>query len=300
MLRALLPWAAGVDGATGLTQTRAFGRLLGGPASLVGGQEALLSLFTERARELGADVLGADAAVEQVVFDGSAAAGVRLARADTVYRAPLLVGALDLDVLARLVPEGRAGAAKVVPRASKAVFTLNFVVPERGLPRGLGELSLVDFDGAPVLLQVERTRGASIDSEQTDLRTVTASCVAPLAVRAGHQGTIKPFIEQLWARLGHVLPFTRPHVKAESTPWLDAPAVVDRGVEQLPLFEPLPGAWQGVTGLTTASPWKRLLLANRQVLPGLGLEGEVLAATRAVDRIERALKKNDPLKKRSA
>jgi hypothetical protein len=34
------------------------------------------------------------------------------------------------------------------------------------------------------------------------------------------------------------------------------------------------------------------------VLPGLGLEGEALAALRAAQRAERALKKNDPLRAR--
>jgi hypothetical protein len=39
-----------------------------------------------------------------------------------------------------------------------------------------------------------------------------------------------------------------------------------------------------------------VLLANRQVYPGLGLEGEAMAATRAVERLEKLLKKHDPLK----
>ena len=50
--------------------------------------------------------------------------------------------------------------------------------------------------------------------------------------------------------------------------------------------------------LTTRSPWKHVVLAGRQVLPGLGFEGEVLAAQRAVKLVESSLKKNDPLKTR--
>ena len=68
--------------------------------------------------------------------------------------------------------------------------------------------------------------------------------------------------------------------------------------EVAPLFQLPPDAWLGAAGLTTNSPWKRVLLAGRQVLPGLGFEGEVLAAQRAVKMVETSLKKNDPLKTR--
>jgi hypothetical protein len=61
-----------------------------------------------------------------------------------------------------------------------------------------------------------------------------------------------------------------------------------------------PEAWLGVAGHPTQSPWKRVMLASRQVLPGLGFEGEVLAAQRAVKRVETTLKKNDPLKRKTA
>jgi hypothetical protein len=295
-----MPWAAGVELPAPLTEARAFGHLLGGVSTFPGGREGLTTLFAERARELGADVMGPNESVEQLAFEGSAAAGVRLARADTTYRGALVVGASDLEVLTRLAPEARRGVVKRSLSATRALFTLNVVVPEASLPRGLGELAIVQTDGVPLLLQVERTRGAAIDSEKTDLRTITVSCVAPLSVRAGQEPAIRAFANDVWARLEHVMPFTRAHAKLESTPWLDSPAVVDRGAEPLPLFAPFEEAWLGVSGLTTASPWKRLLLANRQVLPGLGLEGEVLAALRAAERVQHTLKKNDPLKKRSA
>ena len=93
------------------------------------------------------------------------------------------------------------------------------------------------------------------------------------------------------------MPFTKPHVALESTPWVDAPHVVAGRAEVAPLFQLSPEAWLGAVGLTTNSPWKRVLLAGRQILPGLGFEGEVLAAQRAVKMVETSLKKNDPLKK---
>ena len=73
--------------------------------------------------------------------------------------------------------------------------------------------------------------------------------------------------------------------------------VAARG-EPAPLFTLAADAWLGVAGVTTSSPWKRVLLASRQVLPGLGFEGEVLAAQRAAKVAEATLRKNDPLKQR--
>jgi hypothetical protein len=300
-LRALVPWAAPVANPAPLTRARALGHLLAGPTVVPGGREGLITLLQERARELGADVLFPDEAVELLAFEGNAAAGVRLRRTDTVYRAPVLVAACDLDVLANLVPEARRNAAhSVLPRATatKAIFTLNVVLPEKALPRGLGELALVTsgtFDGGAALLQVSPARNAA-DAASSDLRVLTVGVPVPLELRAGGEPAIRAFIDTLWAALDDVLPFTRRHAVTESTPWLDAPCVTAGRGEPLPLFTVPDDGALGVTALTTSSPWKHLLLANRQVLPGLGVEGEALAAGRAVKRIEATLKKHDPFK----
>ncbi|MEW6431906.1 MAG: desaturase [Myxococcota bacterium] len=302
-LRALLPWAAPVTNPAPLTRARALGHVLAGPTVMPGGRECLVTLVQERARELGADVLLPDEAVERLSFDGGAAAGVRLTRTDTVYRAPILVAACDLDVLARLVPEARRKAAdRVLPRATatKAIFTLNAVLPEKALPRGLGELALVTseaFDGGAALLQVSPARTAS-DLDSAEHRVLTVGVPAPLQLRSGGEPAIRAFIDTLWAALDDVLPFTRKHVALESTPWLDAPGVTGGRGEPWPLFEVPADGWLGVSALATSSPWKHLLLSSRQVLPGLGVEGEALAAGRAVKHIEATLKKNDPLKAR--
>ena len=54
----------------------------------------------------------------------------------------------------------------------------------------------------------------------------------------------------------------------------------------------------GVTGLPVRAPAKHLFLASREVLPGLGFEGEVLTALRVSRMVQETLKKNDPLKRR--
>lgn len=281
-----------------LGRARSLGRTLVGPALFPGGREGLWQQLAERARELGADVLPAGEPVERLVLEGGGA-GVRLTKHDAVYRAGFVLAAMDLEVLTRLVPDKqRKAAAKVQPlvTADKALFTLHLVVPEVALPRGLGQLALIDapsLEGGAALVQVS-------PASQGDRRVMSISAIAPLGLRAGGEPAVRAFIAQLHAAVSPVMPFTRAHVTLESTPWLDAPRVVAGDGEPAPIFSVPDNAWLGVAGHVSQSPWKRVLMAGRQVLPGLGFEGEVLAAQRAVRLAEATLRKNDPLKRKTA
>jgi len=51
-----------------------------------------------------------------------------------------------------------------------------------------------------------------------------------------------------------------------------------------------------VTGLPCRTPVKNLVLAGREVVPGLGIEGEFHAAWQAAGEVERLLGKKDALK----
>lgn len=296
LVRKLATFVGSVESPGPLGRARTLGRTLAGPAIFQGGREGLWQVIADRARELGADVLASDEAIERLVLEGGTT-GVRLTKTDTIYRAGFVVAATDLDVLTRLVPEKlRKAASKVLPTvaAQKALLTLNLVLPERALPRGLGALALVDapaLEGGALLLQVG-------PATKPDDRVMTLQVIAPIALRSGGEPAIRALISQVHAALARVMPFTKPHLTLESTPWIDAVHVVAGRAEVAPLFQLPPGAWLGTAGLSTSSPWKHVLLAGRQVLPGLGFEGEVLAAQRAVKMVESSLKKNDPLKTR--
>ncbi len=290
-LRALAPLVAPLEVSTPLADTRTLGRFAAGVSTWPLGREGFSKALADRARELGADVLGPLDAVEALSFEGSTV-GVRLLRGDTVYRAPFVLAAIDLEELTALVAENRQAAAKkVLPRvtSTRALFSFNAVLPEAALPRGLGRLAVVQpAGGAPLLLEVT-------DAATPELRVLTVSTVADRALRTDEKAT-RAFAASLWARLEFVLPFARAQVKFESIPWLDAEQVHATRTEPAPLFTVPTDSALGLTGHATASPWKRVLLANRQVYPGLGLEGEAMAAVRAVERLEKLLKKHDPLK----
>lgn len=295
LLRKLLPFTGGADVA--LSRARTLGRTLAGPALFPGGREGLWQQLATRARELGAEVLTASEPIERVTPEGSVV-GVRLAHHDAIYRAGVVLAAMDLDVLSTLVPDKQRKAAdKVAPlvESRRALFTLNLVLPESALPRGLGPLALLDAPklGGALLLQV-------LPGPKPEQRVLSVSMPADVSIRAQGESAISELKQRVHAELARVMPFTRAHVTLESTPWLDAPRVVAGAGEPAPLFELADSAWLGVSGFTTRSPWKRVLLASRQVLPGLGFEGEVLAAWRAVRTAEAVLKKNDPLKTRKS
>lgn len=298
MFRSLERFAATADGP--IARSRQLARLVPTPHTFPGGQEGLRALLADRARELGVDVIDADQPIELLVFEGNTAAGLRLRRHDTVYRAGALVAACDLSTLAPLLPEQRRApidTLKPLVPVTKALFTTHAVVPERALPRGLGPLALVESTDAelgPVLATVTT---AKKNGQETAERVLSFTVRVPVALRGAGEPAVQALTTRIWSAVADVFPFTRQHALLSSSPWTDVPAVVAGTVEPWPTFELGEASTLGVTGLTTVTPWKRLFNASRQVLPGLGLEGEALAARRAIAAVEKLLlKKKDPLK----
>jgi hypothetical protein len=80
---------------------------------------------------------------------------------------------------------------------------------------------------------------------------------------------------------------------ARSVPQLDAPGRVP-GLLLHPLWpRPPNAAWEG-QGQPPSTPWPTLVRAGREVCPGLGLEGELLAALGAVAHVQRATQGKGP------
>lgn len=296
-LLALGPMLTGVEHPPALALARTLGKTITAPQVITGGRETLHQAFVDRARELGVDVLSTLDTIEHLSFEGHKPVGVRLTRNDTVYRGGFLVASCDVATLAALVPDSRRKPLQKWVSALEpkyAVFTMNAVLPEKALPRGLGALAAVDspdVELGALLVQVN-------PAEQAADRILSISAKVPLTLRAGGEPAVKALMQRVWSAIDGVMPFTRRHVRLESSAWMDAPRVVAGVFEPLPLLPALETSVLGVSALSLVSPYPRLVWANRQVLPGLGFEGEVLTALRAVRHIERVLHKHDPLKHR--
>jgi hypothetical protein len=296
VLRTLERFAATADGP--LTRTRSLSRLFPTPHTFPGGYEGLRAVLVDRARELGVDVFDAEQQVELLVLEGRTAAGVRL-RGDTIYRSRSIVAACDVQTWGPLIPEAkRAATQRLAARApiTRALFTTHAVLPERALPRGLGQLALIetnDADLGPVLASVT---AAKTQGQETADRVLSMSVRVPVSMRHAGEPAVHTLTSRVWDAVKDVLPFSRRHVTLTSSPWTDSPRVVAGDSEPWPTFDLPSTSVLGVTGLTTTTPWPHLFVASRQVLPGLGLEGEALAAQRAVAAVEKLIKRKDPLR----
>jgi len=283
-----------------LTVSRVLGQYLEGTLRYPGGREGLCELLLQRVEELGAVVLSAPPGkpvLESLTFSGSRLSGLQLARGEAVTAACGLV-AMDASALARWVPEHRRQSRLLAQlrdaRPRELLFTLNLVLPPSALPVGLGPLALLEprepHTGA-VLLQTLPTRAAADRPAPADLRTVTASTFVPGDALARGSAFLEQCRDALLASLADVLPFAAEQAQLRSVPLLELghPAAVGHAA--------LDGtSLLGVSGLPPRSAASNLLFCNRQLLPGLGLEGELIAAFRAVRLVQRTVKKRDPLK----
>ncbi|AKF80985.1 Neurosporene desaturase [Myxococcus fulvus 124B02] len=312
LIRGLRPFINHLDKPESpLALTRPLSQVLSAPSSFQGGHDGLRELLTRRLAELGGDVLGRDSPsgfiVDEMSFDGSKFAGVKLVRSDTLYRASCLVAATDSGALRRLVTDKKhhRGLLEHLDQSTtkSLLFTVNWVVPESALPRGMGELTLVDTQDAelgPMLLQLHPARttasGGKEGKDVEGVRVVCAGVFVPASARELGDEHLQGLAVRIDGQLDALMPFTAPHRLLRSVPYLDASGSRGTRLMPHPLYSFESEAFLGVTGLPQRTPVKNLLLAGREVLPGLGLEGELLAGVRAARLVQDMLKKKDPLK----
>jgi len=310
LVRGLLPFVSHLEHPeSSLALTRPLSQVLSSPSCFNGGREGLREMLTRRVTELGGDVLGRDSPsgfiVEELTFDGSRFAGMKLLRSDTVYRASCLVAATEAGALRRLVTDKKhnRGLLELLDQSAtkSLLFTVNWVVPESALPRGLGELALVDTGDTelgPLLVQVHLARAAPGPGgkETEGLRVVCVGAFVPASYRDLGEEHLQGVANRIDEHLDTLMPFTAQHRLLRSAPYLDAGGVRGSRLMPHPLYSFDTEAFLGVTGLSQRTPAKNIFLAGREVLPGLGLEGELLAGIRAARMVQDMLKKKDPLK----
>jgi len=308
---------------SGLALSRALGLWLRGPQREVPGHLGVRGLLHKRIRELGSEVQGLDrpAVVDELQIRGSRVTGVKLQGDDGLHVGRAVISGTDAQALRRLVPpqarKKHLAEQLDAVRLQRFLLAVNLVVPARDLPQGLAALGvLIPRDEALGLLVYEvlpAVRGAPAPPASGSARPISAKtgradagtanpdderviCVAAL-VRAPTRDLGDEPLEQLAAQVRaamlEVLPFVRP--KVVSVPLLTKGANRGSRLSPHPLFEIDEPAVLGVTGLSLRTPLHNLFLASREVLPGLGVEGELLTGLRVAERVQRVLHKKDPL-----
>jgi len=261
-----------------------------------GGQAGLQQLLRHRFEELGGTLLSMDglpaSSLPSLAMEGGQPVGLDVSGSEATHRASFILSALDDVELRPLLPASphpaKPGALQGA-MATRAVLAVHWVLPPRALPQGLGEVVLVDL-ATPVgacLVQVGPVRRPEGRGEEPGLRLVTAAAFVPPEVEPGLVAAQAIRVEEALERL---MPFSRVAVVARSVPQLDAPHRTPGALLHPLLPTDARAAWEG-SGLPVTTPWRSVLRAGREVAPGLGLEGEVLAALGAVARVQRATQK---------
>ncbi len=292
----------------------AFGlaRLLGAVSRstwrLPGGHEGLREILRRKIAESRGELLGAEgtpAIAESLEVEHGRVVALRVEDTDDVFMARAFISATDAPALRRLIPGGGERLASLLDRVRPArqLLAVNLVVKASSLPPPLGEavlcLGAPDPEVGPALLvQVLPARRAGRAAEAAaEERVVCAAAFVPARSRETGRDHLAGLASRILAALEDALPFLGSQAVHQSVPLLNAPSE-RRGSRLMahPLYQVrLPQAL-GVTGLPTRSPLKNLFFAGREVVPGLGIEGEFHAALQAAGRVQQLLGKKEGLR----
>jgi phytoene dehydrogenase-like protein len=303
-----------LDGpASPLSLVRLLGGALRGTNRLPGGLGTLREMVRRRIAESRGELRGGPgepALATGLELAGSRVEAVRLADSPDAHVARAFVIATDADRLRALLPAEVAGSRQAAVlgrvRVARQLVSVNLVVKHAALPPALGEnvLALRDAAGGDgldnaVFLQVLPARRdarkgpgekASV-SEVADERVVCASGFVP----AGGGEALRDAAARIRDAVADAIPFFERHLVAESAPVLaDASRAALPPVH--PLYESDADDRLGVASLPVRGPWKNLFFAGREVVPGLGVEGEFYAGIQAAGHVAALLGRKDVLK----
>ena len=257
------------------------------------GEATLGTLLASRLEIYGGDLRAQDTATTIVLRRRHPEVIVGLKGGEEIGAGHVIVGC-DAQRLLRLVSD-RRGLEELFDRYGEPQrryfrYTLVAALAPAGIPPGLGRFAFVVGDPkrplhSENLLKLETRPG---DGEVL----VIVECLLPRRLVENKPREVGAIRDRIRGTLRMLLPYLDDHLR-----WLDSPhdgrppetttgstAEPDepwtRGPQWMsPIFAyPVTGQL-GVCALPCRTPSKRLLLCNGQVVPGLGLEGDLLAAT---------------------
>jgi phytoene dehydrogenase-like protein len=281
-------------------------------AQLTGGAASLHALLADRIRSCSGELRPGEHAAEILVRRG-AVHGVRLFGTDEEVGASVVATCLDLNVLTRLLEDRRPLLELFErigePQPRQYRYTMNVVLQRGALPDGMArDVYCVRDVSKPLAYD----NVFHIEAARADRHAVL--CVETLiAARTVEErdDTLDHTRERLIDALAEIMPFVREHILAIDSPHDgrpphgegDTPLTVEvgerrgpqtmRGVYAFPVTSAL-----GLCAMPVRTTIGGLLLCGSQVAPGLGVEGELLAASAAARVVCRADRKQPWLRRR--
>jgi len=292
-LRAAWPFLTFLDGApTPLGLSRTLGAAIHGTLRLAGGEAALAALLRRRISESRGELLGGEgepAQVSALELEGRSVSFLRVKGGESRFAARAFLFAGDPGTLAPLLGgSGRIGDWLAPAAPAGALVARNWVLHADALPPPLGDVSLaLGADGEAVLLQsLPAVRGAAKGHEVSPGERVLSAAIASPGGPDGDPASM----DRLRRIVDQHLPFLDRATILESEPGRRP-----GGRAFHPLLSCAPERVLGVGAVPTRSPVRNLFLAGRDVVPGLGTEGQFHSAWQAALAIERHLgTKNRP------
>lgn len=285
---------------------------LGLRASLAadGGVDELRQMLEEKIQQHGGDLRLRDRVERFECVDG-AVRGVRVEGTDEVLGCAFVISSLDAEATLRLAHERATKGysdrlAATVPSLHR--YVINAVLPSEALPVGMGRRIFLVGDPARALLEENLLAIEVSPADALGHSTITASALLPrTSVDEGAH-----YLEQLRAR---VLGRLRALVPFFDENWLlidsphDGVAAVDRrlqlgaaprpeGPEAMTTLDHHPSLGPlRLFGVPSKTPVAGVFTVNRQSMPALGLEGELLTALSVAEAITRTDRRKERMRR---
>jgi len=298
------------DQVTELRLSRLYANWYKGALAINEGQEALYQLLIDKIRShSGAIQLNARA--DEILIQHGAVRGVRLEALDDEIGCNHIVAGIDLADLLELLPE-RSEFEELFerigePQRSHYRYILNLVVSAGGFPVGMKRdvFYLRSANKPRAAEDLIHIQSVPIDGDSYRL---SVEALLPRRQIEDVEGYVDTIRERLLEALRELLPFLDDYLLLIDSPNDGRPpqhchdGVLpipgnnwQRGPQTMPFIYAYPvTSALGLCAMPIHTPVRNLMLCNSQIVPGLGMEGLILAAWIAARQITRS----DPSKER--
>ncbi len=288
-----------------LAIARAFDLHLRGTYRIDGGRESLRSLLFDRI-EAHSGEIRAELEPKSIEIKRGKVAGVSFSgRGQSVGCSNVICGLPARTVMNML--EGDRPPKRLVESAAREPshyrYRLQVVAPLEAIPPPLARLSFSVRDPSAPL---ERANALAIHFADGYGQHAVVSVEALQPAGELRPESLAALRQSMRQHLLEIFPFIEQHIVLEHSPHDGQPPT---SIEQweAPPSVPMDAVWRfdapnsearafGVSGVHSTTGIKKLYLASRQVLPALGLEGELKAGWNAAKRVLSTEKKRDLVK----
>jgi phytoene dehydrogenase-like protein len=293
------------DHGSALRLVRHFTSWRDGGAVVEGGLENVRTLLEASLRAHGGEMRARDK-IDALLVSRGTVEGVRIAASGEEVGASFVLLGSDIGHFLRLLPDRRP-FEELFERVGEPVaryyrYTLNLQVRAEGVPAGMARDLFFVRDPARPLSGSNLLRIETHPIDETGMRLLSVEALLPRRGVEDVPEFLESIREDIVASLGEIVPFLGSNLVMMDSPHDGRPAqFLERGTTVTP-----PASWArgrhtmeivygfpiasglGVCALPVRTPIRRLLVCNSQVVPGLGLEGQLLAAWSAARLVSRS------------